>query len=203
MQPPNDCDRSDPPRPRRRRFSRGEQPRPVRAGPWSSTSIAVRFLALCARNRREEVRLGAASRVAQPNLVAVVRGAKSNERVADEGRWRTSLQAEFVGSVERGFDRGTRPGHRSLREFGDETREARIGAALSQTALGRVVRMSAPKISRLERAQLSGSRSWMPRASPAFWVSTWLCVFTLAVRHSAMRPTRSASAVSCLTFAYR
>jgi transcriptional regulator with XRE-family HTH domain len=61
-----------------------------------------------------------------------------------------------MGSVERGFDRGTRRGHRSLREFGDETREARIGAGLSQTALGRAVHMSAAKISRLERAQLPG-----------------------------------------------
>jgi transcriptional regulator with XRE-family HTH domain len=59
-----------------------------------------------------------------------------------------------MGSVERTFDRGTRRGHRSLREFGEETHEARIGAGLSQTALGRAVHMSAAKISRLERAQL-------------------------------------------------
>ena len=39
-------------------------------------------------------------------------------------------------------------------EFGDLVREARVGAGLSQTELGKAVRMSAPPISRVERGKL-------------------------------------------------
>jgi transcriptional regulator with XRE-family HTH domain len=61
-----------------------------------------------------------------------------------------------VASIERSLDRGTRRGSRSLQSFGEEAREARIQAGLSQDALARSVGLSQSQLSRIERAKLDG-----------------------------------------------
>lgn len=59
-----------------------------------------------------------------------------------------------VGVVDRALARGTRRGLRNLQQFADETREARIGLALSQATVGAAVGISQPQISRIEQARL-------------------------------------------------
>ena len=59
-----------------------------------------------------------------------------------------------MASVDRALARGTRRGERALVEFGDLVREARIGAGLSQAALGKAVGMSGAQISRIQRGKL-------------------------------------------------
>lgn len=53
-------------------------------------------------------------------------------------------------SSERAFDRALRRGHRLLTSFGADIRDARLSSALSQQAIGRAVRMSHAKVSRIE-----------------------------------------------------
>src|SRR6266498_5265825 len=59
-----------------------------------------------------------------------------------------------VGSSQRALDRAARLGDRTLREFGDVIREARVGAGLSQEFLAGAAGLSGPQVSRIERAKL-------------------------------------------------
>ena len=56
--------------------------------------------------------------------------------------------------MDRALARGTRRGERALVEFRDLVREGRIGAGLSQAALGKAVGMSGAQISRIQRGKL-------------------------------------------------
>lgn len=57
-----------------------------------------------------------------------------------------------MGSVQRRLDRGTRLGVEVLRRSGDELRQARLAAGLSQARLGAAARVSKAEVSRIERA---------------------------------------------------
>jgi transcriptional regulator with XRE-family HTH domain len=57
-------------------------------------------------------------------------------------------------SAERSLDRGTRRADRILRLLGDEVRDARIAAGLSQRSVAVAARISIAQVSRIERAGL-------------------------------------------------
>jgi len=62
-----------------------------------------------------------------------------------------------MSSAERRLGRGTRNGLRLLRGLGDELREARVAAGLSQATLGAACGLSHTHIGRLERGEVPGA----------------------------------------------
>lgn len=61
-----------------------------------------------------------------------------------------------MASRQRRVDEGARRGRVIRRQLGEETREARIGAGLSQRALGRLVGISHTHVGRIERGEVPG-----------------------------------------------
>jgi transcriptional regulator with XRE-family HTH domain len=59
-----------------------------------------------------------------------------------------------MGTSERAYDRGGRRGERALASFATDVLDARTRAAISQATLGAAVRMSQPKIHRVEAGKL-------------------------------------------------
>jgi transcriptional regulator with XRE-family HTH domain len=88
------------------------------------------------------------------SLEYVERTRRRGKSGAGKPERRRSSHPVEVPSVDRPVHRGTRRGLRSLQQIGEETRDARIQAAMSQAVLGKAVGLSQPQISRMERAQL-------------------------------------------------
>ncbi|MBA3780194.1 MAG: helix-turn-helix domain-containing protein [Chloroflexi bacterium] len=61
-----------------------------------------------------------------------------------------------MATRERAVDRGDRRGRRLVAELGEELRLARIGAGLSQAAVGRSAEVSYSHVSRIERGRVRG-----------------------------------------------